>query len=166
MSQVHLLKLCLDPCDNFLFCERLFEVHRVDTEVLGTIVLPDKDNAFAIRGKNWIRIDDIIVGELSLIFAVCVHQDNFRITVPIGIKENLRAIGRKGRMCVNRYIIGQFCETVSIAINDANLAGHADGTPYSIGGGKRYALRRARTRVRDYWSEFGLIASGSSRLRP
>ena len=95
--------------------------------------MPNKYNSCAIGRKDGVSIDEFVVSELSLIFSVCVHYDDFGIAVSIGVENNLCAIRRKGGVRVNRLIIGQFCEVASIAINGANLTGNAEGS-YSIGG--------------------------------
>ena len=161
-----LFQPCLDSLDDFFFCERLFQIHHIDAEIFGTVALPNKDNSLAIGGKDWIGIDEIIVGKLSLVFAVCVHHDDFGVAVSVGVENDLRTIGRKGGVRVNRWIIGQFYEVASVAVNDANLAGNAEGGHLQHRLQRQCVLRRARMRDRGYRSGFGLIAFDSRRLRP
>ena len=142
------------------------QIHHIDAEIFGTVALPNKDNSLAIGGKDWIGIDEIIVGKLSLVFTVCVHHDDFGVAVSIGVENDLRTIGRECGVRVNRWIIGQFYEVASVAVNDANFGWKRRGGHLQHRLQRQCVLRRARMRDRGYRSGFGLIAFDSRRLRP
>ena len=127
--------------------------------------MPNKDNSFAIGSKHWVGIDEVVVGELSLIFAIWVHHDDFGIAVSVRVKNDLHTIGRKGRVRVNRWIVGQFCEVAPITANNADLGGNAEGS-YSIGGEGDFAAVG-----RECWPVviglgLGQLLFDSHRLRP